>query len=79
MFLLISAPRPLNKPPSENPIAESADAPMASPLAATTPTSSFFIMFFNNGFEMLPDTAGAPKVLLCIIPYGLLPSFSFLF
>ena len=45
MFLLISAPRPLNKPPSENPIAESADAPMASPLAAPTPTISFLTMF----------------------------------
>ena len=46
MFLLISAPEPLNKPPSENPIAESADAPMASPLAAPTPTFSFLIRFF---------------------------------
>ena len=25
--------------------------------------------------EKLPDTTGAPKVLLCINPYGLLPSF----
>ena len=45
-FLPISAPKPLNKPPSENPIAESADAPMASPLAAPTPTISFLIIFF---------------------------------
>ena len=71
----ISAPKPLNKPPSENPIAESTDAPMANPPATPEPTISCLTMFFKNGFDMLPDTIGAPSVLLCIIPYGLLPYF----
>ena len=41
MLLPISAPKPLNKPPSENPIAESADAPVANPPATPAPTISF--------------------------------------
>ena len=36
-FLPISAPKPLNNPPSEKPIAESTDAPMANPPAAPAP------------------------------------------
>ena len=28
---------------------------------------------------MLPDTTGAPNVLECIVPYGLLPSFLYFF
>ena len=44
-FLPISAPKPVNKPASAKPIAESADAPMDSPLAAPTPTISFLTMF----------------------------------
>ena len=68
MFLPISAPKPFNKPPSLKPIAESTDAPMASPLATPEPTIPSSIMFFNNGFDMLPGTAGAPNVLDCMIP-----------
>ena len=68
-FLPITPPKPVNKPPSENPIAASAVVPMDTPPATPAPTISFLIMFFNNGFDMLPDTVGAPKVLLCIIPY----------
>ena len=46
IFLSISAPKPDNKPPSLKPVAESADAPMDSPLAAPAPTISSLIMFF---------------------------------
>ena len=45
-FSPISAPEPLNNPPSEKPTAESADAPTANPLATPTPTISSLIMFF---------------------------------
>ena len=63
-FLPISAPKPVNKPPPLKPIALSIVPPMADPPAAPAPTISFLIMFFfNNGFDMLPDTVGAPKVL----------------
>ena len=62
-FLPISAPKPINKPPSLKPVAESADAPMASPPATPAPTISSLTMFFNNGFHMLPDTVGEPSVL----------------
>ena len=78
-FLPISAPIPVNKPPSLKPKALSADAPIANPPAAPAVTISSLTMFLNNGFEMLPDTVGAPNVLLCIIPYGLLPSFLYFF
>ena len=44
-FLPISAPKPLNKPPSLKPVAESTDAPMASPPATPAPTSSSLTMF----------------------------------
>ena len=74
-FLPISTPKPDNKPPSLNPVAESTVVPMANPPAAPAVTISSLTMFFNNGFDMLHDTVGAPNVLLCIIPYGLLPSF----
>ena len=73
--LPISAPKPLNKPPSLKPIAESTDAPMASPPATPAPTISCLTMFFNNGDFNLPGKAGAPNVLLCISPYGLLHYF----
>ena len=63
IFLLISAPKPDNKPPSLKPIAVSADAPMANPPATPAPTISSLTMFFINGFDMLPDTVGLPKVL----------------
>ena len=79
MFLPISAPKPDNKPPSLNPTAESTAVPMANPPATPPATISSLTMFFNNGFDMLPDTVGAPKVLLCIMPYGLLPSFLYFF
>ena len=78
-FLPISAPEPDNKPPSLKPVAESTVVPIANPPATPAPTISSLTMFFNNGFEMLPDTVGAPNVLLCIIPYGLLHFFVFLF
>ena len=45
-FLPISAPEPINKPPSLKPVAESTDAPIASPLAAPALTISFLTMFF---------------------------------
>ena len=41
-FLPISAPKPDNKPPSENPTAASADVPIASPPATPAPTISLF-------------------------------------
>ena len=63
-FLPISAPKPVNKPPSENPIVESADAPIYPIPAASAPTISFLTMFFfNNGDFIFPDTAGLPNVL----------------
>ena len=40
-FLPISAPKPLNNPPSLKPVAESTDAPMARPPATPAPTISF--------------------------------------
>ena len=61
-FLPISAPKPVNKPPPAKPMAPSADAPMDTPLAAPAVTISSLTMFFNNGFDMLPDTVGAPNV-----------------
>ena len=45
-FLPISAPKPINNPPSAKPIAESADAPMANPPAAPALTNSFLNMLF---------------------------------
>ena len=45
-FLPISAPKPLNIPPSAKPIAESADVPIANPLAAPAPTISLLTMCF---------------------------------
>ena len=78
-FLHISAHKPANEPPSEKPIAESADAPIYPIPATPAPTISSLTMFFNNGFDMLPDTVGLPNDLDCIIPYGLLPSFLYCF
>ena len=62
-FLPIAVPEPLNKPPSLKPIAESTVVPMANPPATPAPTISCLTMSFNNGFDMLPDTVGAPRVL----------------
>ena len=45
-FLLISAPKPLNKPPLLKPVAGSTDAPIASPPATPAPTISSLTMFF---------------------------------
>ena len=61
--LPISVLKPVNGPPSENPIAESADAPVANPPATPAVTISSLTVFFNNGFVMLPETVGAPNVL----------------
>ena len=62
-FLPISAPEPLNKPPSGKPIAVSVDAPIANPPATHAPTISSLIVFFNNGDFIFPDTVGLPNVL----------------
>ena len=78
-FLPISAPKQVNNPPSLNPVAVSADAPIDNPPAAPAVNISSLTICFNNGFEMLPDTVGAPSVLDRTIPYGLLPSFYILF
>ena len=51
-FLPISAPKPLNKPPSGNPIAASADVPIATPPATPAVTISSLTVFFNNGFDI---------------------------
>ena len=45
-FSPISPPKPINKPPSENPIAASAVVPMDTPPATPAPTISFLTMFF---------------------------------
>ena len=42
-FLPISVPKPVNKPPSLKPVAESADAPMANPPATPAPTISSYV------------------------------------
>ena len=44
-FLPISAPKPLNKPPSEQPKAVSVDATIANPPATPAPTISSLTMF----------------------------------
>ena len=44
-FLPISAPKPLNNPPSTKPIAESADVPTANPLETPTPTTYFVLNY----------------------------------
>ena len=75
----ISAPKPDNKPPSLNPTAESTVVPMANPPATPPATISSLTMFFNYGFDMSHDTTGAPNVLDCMIPYGLLSSFLYFF
>ena len=62
-FLPISLPKPLNDPPSEKPVAASADAPMANPLATPAPTISFLTMSFSICDFILPETAGLPHVL----------------
>ena len=46
IFSPISAPIPVNKPPSLKPIAESADAPIYPIPAAPTPTISSLTIFF---------------------------------
>ena len=63
-FLPIPPPKPDNKPPSLNPIAESTVVPMANPPATPPATISSLTMFFNSGFDMLPDTTGAPNDLV---------------
>ena len=45
-FLPISMPKPDNKPPSLNPIAESTTVPMANPPAAPAVTIPSLTMFF---------------------------------
>ena len=62
-FLPISALKPLDIPPSENPIAASADAPTANPPATPAVIISSLTMFVNNGDFIFPETVGAPNVL----------------
>ena len=81
-FLPISAPKPVNTPPSGNQTAESADAPMATPPATPKSNIEFLTTDLpkspNDGPEM-PDTVGEPKVVLRTIPYGLLYYFILFF
>ena len=42
-----------------------------------SPKYLILLGFFSP--KAFPDITGAPKVLLCIIPYGLLPSFLYFF
>ena len=70
LFQPMSAPKPVNKPPSEKPITESADAPMATPPA--TPKSN--IEFLTIGLPKPPNddpklqlATGAQKALNRII------------
>ena len=65
IFLPISAPIPVKRPPSAKPIAESADAPMVNPPA--TPKSNIEFLTIDlpkspNDDLKLPDTVGEPKV-----------------
>ena len=65
-FLPISAPKPVNKPPSENPIAEAADAPVVNPPAIPAAIISFLTIDLPTLPKRLPKlshTVGAPKVL----------------
>ena len=67
----MSAPNPVNKPPSENQIAESADAPMATPPATPKSNIEFLKADLPNSPKRLPkllDSAGAPNVSDCTIP-----------
>ena len=64
IFLPISAPIPLKSPPSAKQIAESADAPMASPPATPAPTIPSLIIVLPSLPKLLPIlplTTGAPK------------------
>ena len=64
--LPISAPKPVNTPPSENPIAESADAPMATPPAtpkSKMPSLTIVLPSLPKQLPILPLTTGAPNVL----------------
>ena len=62
-FLPTSTDKPVNMPPSLKPKAESADAPIYPIPATPAHIISSLNMFFKNGFDMLPDTTGAPNVL----------------
>ena len=62
-FLPISLPKPLNNPPSEKPIAASADALVANPLATPAPTIAFLPMSFSICDFILPEAVGLPNVL----------------
>ena len=62
----MSAPDPVNEPPSENPKIESADAPMAIPPATPKSDIGFLTFGLTNSPKRLPKlplTTGAPKVL----------------
>ena len=64
--LPISAPIPVKRPPPEKQIAESADAPMANPLATPKYNIEFLIIglpISPNDDPKLPDTVGGPTVL----------------
>ena len=66
IFLPIPAPKPVNTPPSENPIAESADALMATPPAtpkSKMPSLTIVLPSLPKLLPILPLTTGAPNVL----------------
>ena len=65
-FLPISAPKPVNEPPSGYPVAESADALVANPPAIPAAIIFFLTIDLPTLPKRLPkllDTVGAPKVL----------------
>ena len=65
-FLLITAPKQVSTPPSENPIAESADALMATPPAtpkSKMPSLTIVLQSLPKLLPILPLTSGTPNVL----------------
>ena len=78
-FLPISAPKAVNNPLSLKPIALSKAPLTAKPPIIPACSIPSLTTFFNTGFDILPDTTGAPNVLLWIIPYGLLSCFLYFF
>ena len=63
IFLPISPPKPVNNPPSENPIAETRNAPVANSLATPRSDIEFLTIALPNDERTFPLTTGAPNVL----------------